>query len=309
MAIFRALHCSGRGPLAGDFFVDCTGFAALLDRQDTSACRSKTAATRCSSTTQSPCKCLIRTRKQPVACHTIATASDAGWIWDIGLPTRRGVGHVYSSRHMSHDEAVAALHRYIGPAAANLPMRTIKIRSGHRERFWVRNCVAIGLSAGFLEPLEASALLLVEHSVDFLAERLPANPALIDTLSAQFNRTFAHHWDRIVEFLKLHYALSKREDTAFWRDNRDPATVPTDLKERLRVRGVISHRARRTSPINPKCSPGQVINSSCTACGSRLTTANYPTSRLKPLERSAASRPRREQRTSGLQSSRGTGSC
>jgi tryptophan 7-halogenase len=228
----QSLALQRSAPLTGDFFVDCTGFAALLigktfgvpfkDCSDTLFVDHAIAM-------QVP----YASSEAPVACHTIATASDAGWIWDIGLPTRRGVGHVFSSRHMSHDEALATLHRYIGPAAAGLPMRTIKIRSGHRERFWVRNCLAIGLSAGFLEPLEASALLLIEHSVDFLTERLPANPEVIGTLSAQFNRTFAHHWDRIVEFLKLHYALSKREDTAFWRDNRDPATVPGDLRERL----------------------------------------------------------------------------
>jgi tryptophan halogenase len=134
---------------------------------------------------------------------------------------------------MSHDEAEAVVRRYIGPEAANLTARHIKIRAGHRERFWVGNCVAIGLSAGFLEPLEASALMLIEHSVDFVADRLPANRSVMDTLAAQFNTAFAHHWERIVEFLKLHYALTKREDTAFWRDNRDPATFPDGLKERL----------------------------------------------------------------------------
>ena len=220
------------GALAGDLFIDCTGFAALLigktlgvpfkDCSDTLFVDNAIAL-------QVPYPSI----DSPVASHTIATASGAGWIWDIGLPTRRGVGHVYSSRHMSHDEAEAVVRHYIGPAAAGLTARNIKIRAGHRERFWVRNCVAIGLSAGFLEPLEASALMLIEHSVDFVTDRLPANRSVMDTVAAQFNTAFAHHWERIVEFLKLHYALTKREDTAFWRDNRDPATIPDGLKERL----------------------------------------------------------------------------
>jgi tryptophan halogenase len=220
------------GPLKGDLFIDCTGFAALLigktlgvpfkDCGDTLFVDNAIAI-------QVP----YPHPNSPVVCHTVATASGAGWMWDIGLPTRRGIGHVYSSRHMSHDEAEAVVRRYIGPAAANLTARHIKIRAGHRERFWVGNCVAIGLSAGFLEPLEASALMLIEHSVDFVADRLPANRSVMDTLAAQFNTAFAHHWERIVEFLKLHYALTKREDTAFWRDNRDPATFPDGLQERL----------------------------------------------------------------------------
>jgi tryptophan 7-halogenase len=222
------------GSLGGDFFIDCTGFAALLigktlgvpfrDRGDILFADHAIAF-------QVP----YPSEEAPVACHTIATASDAGWIWDIGLPTRRGVGHVYSSRYTSHDEAEATARRYIGQAAEGLTARRIKIRAGHREKFWVRNCVAIGLSAGFLEPLEASALMLIEHSVDFVTDRLPANRAVMDTLGTQFNTAFAHHWERILEFLKLHYALTKREDTAFWRDNRDPASFPDGLQERLEL--------------------------------------------------------------------------
>ena len=228
----KSLTLKRAGPLPGDLFIDCTGFAALLigktlgvpfkDCGDTLFVDNAIAI-------QVP----YPDPNSPVVCHTLATASGAGWIWDIGLPTRRGVGHVYSSRHMSHDEAESVVRRYIGSAAAGLTARQIKIRAGHREKFWVRNCVAIGLSAGFLEPLEASALMLIEHSVDFVADRLPANRSVMDTLAAQFNTAFAHHWERIVEFLKLHYALTKRDDTAFWRDNRDPATLPDGLQQRL----------------------------------------------------------------------------
>ena len=220
------------GALRGDLFIDCTGFAALLIGKTLGVPFKD-----CSDTLFADHAIALQvpypSPDSPVVCHTVATASGAGWIWDIGLPTRRGVGHVYSSRHMSHDEAEAVVRGYIGSAATGLTARHIKIRAGHRERFWVRNCVAIGLSAGFLEPLEASALMLIEHSVDFVADRLPANRSVMDTLAAQFNTAFAHHWERIVEFLKLHYALTKREDTAFWRDNRDPATLPEGLKERL----------------------------------------------------------------------------
>lgn len=220
------------GPIAGDFFIDCSGFAALLiggtygvpfvDCGDVLLADSAIAL-------QVP----YARADDPVASQTNATAQDAGWIWDIGLPTRRGTGYVYSSRHTSHDEAEAALRAYLGPVAEGLDARRIPIRSGHRQRFWERNCVAVGLANGFLEPLEASALMLIETAVDFIVDRLPRNRAVMAPLSRQFNAAFAHHWARIIDFLKLHYVLTKRTDTAFWRDNRDPATVPERLREQL----------------------------------------------------------------------------
>jgi tryptophan halogenase len=228
------LTLRGAGRIDGDFFVDCTGFASLLlggtygvpfkDCSDVLFCDRALAL-------QVP----YDRPDAPIATHTISTAQDAGWIWDIGLPTRRGTGHVYSSRHMSDEAAEESLRRYLGPAADGLSPRLIKIRAGHRASFWTHNCVGVGLAAGFLEPLEASALMLIETAVDFIADRLPANRAVMDTLSRQFNRAFTHHWDRIIEFLKLHYVLTKRTDTAFWRDNLDPASIPLELREKLEL--------------------------------------------------------------------------
>ena len=119
----------------------------------------------------------------PIASHTISTAQSAGWIWDIGLPTRRGVGYVYSSRHISDDDAERELRAYIGPAGKDLPARKIPIRSGHRETFWKRNCVAVGLAAGFLEPLEASAIVLIELSAKLIAEQMPACREVMDIIA------------------------------------------------------------------------------------------------------------------------------
>ena len=222
------------GSIAGDLFLDCSGFAALMIEGVYGV-------------PFVPCNDILfadhalalqvpyEREDAPVATHTISTAQDAGWIWDIGLPTRRGTGYVYSSNHTSHDEAEATLRRYVGSVGAEGSTRRIKIRAGHRETFWVRNCVAVGLSNGFLEPLEASALMLIETAVDFIADRLPENRDAMTVLSKQFNTAFAHHWERIIEFLKLHYVLTKRNDTAFWRDNVSPSSIPEGLKERLEL--------------------------------------------------------------------------
>lgn len=228
----RGVVTEQHGEVQGDLFVDCTGFRALLlgdalgvpfrDCGDVLFCDTALAI-------QVP----YETETSPIASHTISTAQSAGWIWDIGLPTRRGTGHVYSSRHISDDDAERELRAYIGPAGRDLPARKIPIRSGHRETFWKRNCVAVGLSAGFLEPLEASAIVLIELSAKLIAEQMPACREVMDIVASRFNATTHYRWGRIIDFLKLHYVLSQRSDTAFWRDNRARETIPDRLADLL----------------------------------------------------------------------------
>lgn len=218
------------GDIAGDLFVDCSGFKSLLlgehyqvpfvDCDDVLFIDSALAV-------QVPYQC----DDSSIASHTISTAQQAGWIWDIGLQSRRGVGHVYSSRHTSEIEAKQILADYIGETVESLKFKKITFRSGHREKFWHKNCVAVGLSAGFLEPLEASALVLVELSAKMISEQLPASREAMDIVGKRFNQTFLYRWDKIIDFLKLHYILSKRTDNKFWIDNRDPDTIPESLKD------------------------------------------------------------------------------
>jgi tryptophan halogenase len=222
------------GEISGDLFIDCSGFHALLigktlgvgfkDCSDVLFCDTALA-------TQVP----FERPDDPMASQTISAAQEAGWIWDICLPTRRGVGYVYSSRHSSEESARETLLRYIGPRGRDLPVRKIPIRSGHRQTFWKNNCIAVGLAGGFLEPLESSAIVLVELSAKLLAEQMPANREVMDIIAKRFNDVTHYRWGRIIDFLKLHYVLTRRTDTAFWRDNVDPATVPERLKELLKL--------------------------------------------------------------------------
>lgn len=221
------------GVIAGDLFVDCTGFRSLLlggalgvpfkDCNDVLFCDTALAM-------QVP----YDTPDAPMASHTISTAHSAGWTWDIGLPTRRGTGYVYSSRHISDDEAEAELRRYVGPAAKGLTPRKISIRSGHRETFWKNNVVAVGLAAGFLEPLESSAIVLIELSAKLIAEQMPANRGVMDIIAARFNDVNQYRWGRIIDFLKLHYVLTRRPEK-FWQDNLDPASIPARLQNLLHL--------------------------------------------------------------------------
>ena len=228
----RAVETEQAGTIYGDLFVDCTGFAALLigkvmgvpfrDCSDVLFCDTALAM-------QVP----YGHEDDAIASHTISTAQSAGWIWDIGLPSRRGIGHVFSSRHISDDEAERELQTYIGPLARDLPVRKLSIKAGHREQFWKRNCVAVGLAAGFLEPLEASAIVLIELSAKLIAEQMPACREVMDVVAARFNASTLYRWGRIIDFLKLHYVLTKRTDSEFWRDNVRGETIPDRLKDLL----------------------------------------------------------------------------
>ena len=150
----------------------------------------------------------------PIASQTISTAQSNGWIWDIGLPTRRGVGHVYSSAHTSDDAAEVRVARTTSSALAGRKTaaapRKLTFNPGYREKFWHRNCVAIGLSAGFIEPLEASALALVELSAAMLSDEMPATRATMDIVARRFNDSFTYRWARVIDFLKMHYVLTQR---------------------------------------------------------------------------------------------------
>ena len=229
-----SLDTEQAGEIAGDLFVDCTGFASLL--------LGKTLGVRfrsCSDILFCDAALAVQVPYEspdaPMASHTISTAQEAGWIWDIGLPTRRGVGHVYSTRHMSDEAAHETLMRYVGAQHTDLSPRKIPIRSGYREILWKNNCVAVGLAAGFLEPLESSAIVLVELSAKLISEQMPACREVMDIVAHRFNEVTLYRWGRIIDFLKLHYVLTQRTDSAFWRDNQDPQTVPDRLKSLLQL--------------------------------------------------------------------------
>jgi flavin-dependent dehydrogenase len=221
------------GDVYGELFVDCSGFRSLLlgdalgvpfvDRSDVLFIDQAIAV-------QVP----YQNSDDAIASHTISTGQDAGWIWDIGLKERRGIGYVYSSRYCSEQQAEQTLREYVGPVYQELTKKKIPITSGHRDVFWKNNCVAVGLSAGFLEPLEASALVLVELSAEMIAEQLPANRHLMTIMAKRFNDTFLYRWDRIVDFLKLHYILTERTEP-FWRDNCEPNSIPSSLKELMQL--------------------------------------------------------------------------
>jgi tryptophan 7-halogenase len=221
--------------LAADLFVDCSGFSALLigrhfgvpfvPKKDVLFIDKAWAV-------QIP----YSTDEAAIHSTTVATAQSSGWVWDIGLTTRRGVGYVFSSGHVSEEGALEELKDYLsarGDQLRELSFRKIDINSGYRREFWTRNCVAVGLSAGFLEPLEASAIVMIELSAKSIANLVPGCRGGMPQAARIFNDTFRNRWERIVDFLKLHYLLSRREDSRFWVDNRRAESIPESLRASL----------------------------------------------------------------------------
>ena len=226
-----ALELEQRGEVTADLYVDCTGFASLLLGKTLGVPfvdKNNELFNDRALAMQVP----YESADSPVACHTIATAQNAGWIWDIGLTHRRGVGHVYSSAFLSDEDAEKNLRNYLGPIADDLEPRAIRFGSGHRERFWHKNCVAVGLSGGFVEPLEATAIMLVEIAARYIAENLPPQADVMPIVAKRFNAQMDYRWQRIIDFLKLHYTLTERREP-YWQEHKRNSTIPESLHEDL----------------------------------------------------------------------------
>ena len=246
--------------IEGDLFVDCSGLSCLLlgkalgvpfvSSHDVLFNNRALAM-------QVP----YESKDSPIACHTIATAQESGWIWDIGLQKRRGVGHVYASDFLSDDEAEANLRRYVGDASKDLEARKISYECGHRAQLWKKNCVAVGMAAGFVEPLEATAIMLIELSSRYIAENIPADKSLLPVTEKRFNQQMNYRWQRIIDFLKLHYMLTKRPEP-YWQAHCDEKYIPESLKEDLAVwatRGPITEDFNSAMELFPAASYQYVL--------------------------------------------------
>lgn len=224
------------GAMQADLYIDCTGFRAeLID--GAMSVPFKPARKHLLTNRALTCKIPYDRPDAPLESYTIAAAHEAGWTWDIGLEDARGIGCVYSSDHIDDARAEQILRGYIGAGDAEISARKIEFEAGYRERQWVKNCVAVGLSGGFLEPLESTGLVLIEAAIGMIAELFPHNGP-IDAPARRFNELMTARYDNIVNFLKLHYCLSQRPEP-FWRDNADPASIPdklADLLEQWRYR-------------------------------------------------------------------------
>lgn len=231
--------------LEADLYVDCTGFAARLIGQALGVGKTgygdKLLCDR-AATMRVPYEVH---RPERLPAFTKAAARNAGWQWDIHLRTRRGLGYVYSSAFLSEEEAEAELRAAEGPHAADLPVHHIRFETAKRKQSWAGNCVAIGLSDGFLEPLESTGLYMIEFAAKSLAELIPSAGGGADTVSRVFNQRMDALFGELLEFVNLHYVTSSRRDTAFWRAATQAEAVADSVRDRLEL-----WRSKRPSDLD-----------------------------------------------------------
>jgi tryptophan halogenase len=216
--------------VAGDLFVDCSGFRGLLIEQELEAgFEDWSEWLQCDRAIAVPCA-----RVEPLMPLTRVFARKAGWQWRIPLQHRTGNGHVFSSRRMSEDEATAILLSNLDGEQKGEP-RTIRFVPGIRRKCWIRNVVAIGLSAGFIEPLESTSIHVIQTSISRLLDLLPAGE-ISDATRDDFNARSRFEMERIRDFVIFHYHFNQREGEPFW-DGLRAMNLPELLQHKIDLFG------------------------------------------------------------------------
>ena len=237
----KAIVLANGERIPGDLFIDCTGFRALLigDRMG-EEWEDWSHWLPCDRAVALPCE----SPPGPVEPYTRATAMEAGWRWRIPLQHRVGNGYVYSSTFISDDKAADAIIAAMEAPRLAEP-RLLKFKAGRRRRGWVKNVVSVGLSAGFLEPLESTSIHLAQHAVTYLIELFPER-----RISAadrdEFNRLMDIEYDRVRDFLILHYHSTRRHDSDFWNHVRT-MQVPASLHDKIELFRQTGRVARYTN--------------------------------------------------------------
>ena len=219
------------GRLDGDLFIDCTGFKSMLIGEslnepfisfNDSLPNDRAVAI------QVPWDA----ETHGIRPYTTATALNAGWAWTIPLFHRNGCGYVYCSNYASPDEAEEELRSFLGPASTRCSANHIKMRIGRHRNSWVKNCGAIGLFSGFVEPLESTGIFFIQHGIEELVNHFPIGHSVSEEQRMSYNRVIGECIDGVREFLTIHYCATDRADTPYWRDMKT-LRLPPSLAERM----------------------------------------------------------------------------
>ena len=237
----RGIRLDSGEMLEGSLYIDCSGFHRLLiERSLQSGFVDWRHWLVCDRAVALPC---APADAETIAPYTRSRAMDAGWTWRIPLQNRVGNGYVYSSDHISDEQALEALRGELEGKALGEP-NFVKFRAGHVRRFWIGNCVAIGLSGGFLEPLESTSISLIQMGIDKLLHFWPEQ-RIAPELAAEYNRLSVTEFERVRDFIILHYSANGRQSDCnrgeLWRYCRE-MPLPETLARKVaiyRARGLI----------------------------------------------------------------------
>jgi hypothetical protein len=212
--------------IAADLFVDCSGFAGLLI--------DKALHTPYVSYANNLFNDAAVAMPSPIdgaiPCETVSTAMKHGWAWKIPLTSRYGNGYVYSSRFCSAEEAESELRQHLGLLEADVPVRHLKMKIGRVTQHWNKNCLAVGLAQGFIEPLEATALLFIQQTAATFVEFLEQGD-LSEEAHERFNQRVNEHFEGTRDYIVTHYKTNTRKDTEYWRENAANLNLSDSLKQ------------------------------------------------------------------------------
>jgi hypothetical protein len=220
----------GGETITADFFVDCTGFAGLLIQQAL-----KTPYVSFSNNLFNDAAVAMPTPiGEDIPPQTVSTAMKHGWAWKIPLTNRYGNGYVYSSAFCSADAAERELREHLGLLDSPVEARHLKMKTGRVTKHWNRNCVAVGLSQGFIEPLEATALLFIQRTITGFVEFLEAGD-VSEAAQERFNQALNDHFEGTRDYIVTHYKTNSRTDTEYWRANTANANLSEPLQQLYRA--------------------------------------------------------------------------
>lgn len=241
--------------IQADLFIDCTGFSAqLIGKTMQEPFDSYADVLFCDKAIAMPVP--YADRRAELRPYTTATALSSGWVWNTPLQHRMGTGYVYCSQSRDRDAAEAEYRDHLGrDRVKDLTCRHIDLRVGKHRRTWVKNCVAIGLSAGFVEPLESTGIHFIHHGVGTLADALQGC-VYDERRIADYNRSVTAQMEDTRDFLTLHYALTNREDSEFWKH----------VKFDLTPRGILPELLERTRKQFPVDEVGPLFTPSSWVC-------------------------------------------
>lgn len=239
----KSLHCESGRKIDADFFVDCTGFGGFLIQ--------RTLGAKFKSFNDNLFNDAAVVMPTPIddtiPVETRATALSAGWCWKIPLTTRFGNGYVYSSQYLDRNSAEQEFRHHIGMLDSDIECRHLSMRVGQLEQHWHRNCLALGLSQGFIEPLEATALHLVQVSIEMFINAWETGQFTNKNIQ-RYNRDISERFERVRDYIVAHYKLNTRDDSDYWRVNRDNQHLSESLRQILNVwyqRGELDKEIKR----------------------------------------------------------------
>src|SRR5256884_4661074 len=212
--------------IAADLFVDCSGFAGLLIDKALHTPYVSFA----SNLFNDAAVAIPSPIGASIPSETVSTALQHGWAWKIPLTSRYGNGYVYSSQFSSADEAETEVRQHLGLLESDAPARHLKMKIGRVTKHWNKNCLAVGLAQGFIEPLEATALLFIQRTVTAFVEFLEAGD-LSEAAHERFNQRVNDHFEGTRDYIVTHYKTNTRQDTEYWRANSANLNLSDDLKK------------------------------------------------------------------------------